>query len=119
MSDPFAPKSVLIYLDRNASSACRLCLLRNQPSEMMVWLKVLPSCRLTPYCPACYEELRGLALDDVKLPELANIPDFYKNGMIVKFPPFLIKEHSALVYFYPTDEIDLGALRQRRKRERG
>ncbi len=63
MSDPFAPKSVLVYLDRNASSACRLCLLRNRPSTMMVWLKVLPSELLTPYCPACYEELRTAALN--------------------------------------------------------
>ncbi len=119
MSDPFAPKSVLVYLDRNASSACRLCLLRNRPSTMMVWLKVLPSELLTPYCPACYEELRTAALNDIKLPMLSDIPEHFKHGQVIEFPPFLIKDASALSYFHPTDEIDLGALRQRRRREQG
>lgn len=80
-------------------------------------VEIYPGPRLEMYCCACYE---FLWVDAVRhLPELPLIVKLDSASLQFQVPEYLIKDNSFLQLFFPKDAISLGALQQRRRRERG
>ena len=98
------------------STTCRLCECRSEEGEDLALLKVYPGPRLEAYCLACYRMLHKRAC--VHLVDLPTTEDLPTEVMELRVPRYLVKDGSVLKMYYPKDFIDLGALRQKRKRER-
>ena len=82
-----------------------------------MFLVIYPGPRVEAYCRDCYDYLWDLAA--VHLPELPPLNGLRRKALDFSTPEYLIKENSLLQLFFPTDPITLGAIRQKRRRERG
>lgn len=101
-------------------SACRLCHLRNKPNpqggfEPMVEIEAtLHVPHRVYYCVVCYDFLKVKAVEGGSdLPDSSALP---WTGIV---PAYLVKDLDPLRLFYPEDNIELGAWRQKRRRQQG
>jgi hypothetical protein len=85
--------------------------------EELVSVEIFPGPKVEMYCKACYEDLLKSAVKH--LPELTSFVNLSTAPAQLQVPEYLIKDNSFMQLFFPTDAIDLGVLRQRRRQERG
>lgn len=101
----------------SVSSECRLCQCRSRRDEQLVALELYPGPRLEIYCCECYEHLWVEA--SPHMPELPPLIQLETETSQLQVPEYLVKDNSLFQLFFPSDPINLGVLRQQRRRERG
>jgi len=114
--NPNATRTVNVRVDDKASTVCRLCHCRSKADEVLVILELYPGPRLEIYCHECYAYLWERALSHI--PGLPSIDKLTVEPSPVSIPEYLIKDNMSLALHYPKDNIDLGRLRARRRRNR-
>lgn len=102
---------VTLLWDPETSSACRCCTMRVKGG---VFIKVNKSGLVESLCSGCYEAIRLHARNDFKFVPLEELKRDRKR--VFSMPAWLVKERSALRYFIPKDQIDLGLLILKAKR---